>query len=147
MRSFLKKYIGDLFFGRRFYFILSAAVILFIFRFFVPWLGIIPFVFLFAIFLLVIIDYLFLFSNRKGVFAARSHAERLSNGDENPVRLDVESYYSVAVSAEIIDEIPHQFQRRDVSFHLQLPAGSRKIIDYSLRPVKRGEYAFGNINL
>lgn len=147
MSSFLRKYIGDLFFGRRWYFVLSLAVVLFILRFFLPWLGMIPPVFLLSVFLLLVVDYVFLFSNRRGMMASRHHAERLSNGDENPIRIDIESFYAVPVHAEVIDEIPHQFQRRDVLFVLSLPAGGSKVIEYKLRPVKRGEYAFGNINI
>ena len=52
----------------------------------------------------------------RGLFAVRSHAERLSNGDENEIRIDIENFYSFKVNVEVIDEIPHQFQRRDLHF-------------------------------
>ena len=116
-------------------------------RFFITWLGIIPFAVLGSLVLFFVADYLLLFVNRRGVFASRSHAERFSNGDENPVRIDVESFYDFAIHAEIIDEIPHQFQRRDILFRALVPAKSAKIIQYQLRPVKRGAYEFGRINI
>lgn len=97
--------------------------------------------------MLFIIEYLFLFLPKKGVYAVRSHAERFSNGDENPVQINIENFYPLPVGVEIIDEIPHQFQLRNVLFRATLAAGTSKIIQYTLRPVKRGEYQFGTINL
>ncbi|HLT53296.1 MAG TPA: DUF58 domain-containing protein, partial [Flavobacteriaceae bacterium] len=46
-----------------------------------------------------------------------------------------------------IDEVPEQFQLRD--FHLKTTVTPRKkaSASYSLRPVKRGEYYFGNLNI
>ena len=95
-----------------------------------------------------LLDYVFVFfSGKGGVYAIRTHAERFSNGDENPVRIDIESYYTLPLKAEIIDEIPHQFQRRDVQFDISLEARGKKVIEYQLRPVKRGAYEFGKINI
>jgi uncharacterized protein (DUF58 family) len=47
----------------------------------------------------------------------------------------------------IIDEIPVQFQKRDVWFKTSLKAGEHKLISYLLRPLKRGEYVFGSIRV
>jgi len=44
---------------------------------------------------------------------------------------------------EIIDEIPHQFQKRDVLFKTALTSRQHKLLNYLLRPTKRGEYEFG----
>jgi uncharacterized protein (DUF58 family) len=96
---------------------------------------------------LFVFDYALLFSKRKGFFAARSHAERFSNGDENPVRIDLENRYSFVTNVEVIDEIPVQFQRRDISFKTSLKQGQPTVIHYQLRPVKRGAYDFGTINV
>jgi uncharacterized protein (DUF58 family) len=123
------------------------CAVMFIFRFFIPWLGVIPFVFAGTILLLFILDYLALFNKGQSIFAARTHAERFSNGDENPVRIDLENRYPFPVKLEVIDEIPHQFQKRNVLFQVALPSGSSKIIQYVLRPVKRGEYEFGSVNV
>jgi len=107
---------------------------------------VLPYIAIGSVACLFIIDYLFLFLEKKGLFATRTHAERFSNGDDNAVRIDIESYYNLPVSAEIIDEIPEQFQRRDVFFKVSIPAREARAIQYSLRPVKRGEYLFGTIN-
>jgi uncharacterized protein (DUF58 family) len=57
----------------------------------------------------------------------------------------VENYYPFAVKLNIIDEIPHIFQRRDVNFSLRLKARENGTVDYTLRPTKRGVYGFGHI--
>lgn len=147
MKKTWQTYIGNLFFTRRLYAALCICAVFFLLRFFIGWLGIIPFAALGALGIFSVADYSLLFFNRRGVFATRSHAERFSNGDENPVRIDIESFYDFAVRAEIIDEIPHQFQRRDVLFVAAVPPKGSKIIQYRLRPVKRGAYEFGTINI
>ncbi|MEO6314836.1 MAG: DUF58 domain-containing protein [Chitinophagaceae bacterium] len=147
MKKIRKKYIGDLFFTRRFYAALCTCAVLFLLRFFITTMGVIPYAALIAILVFCIADYLMLFTNNRGMFATRSHADRFSNGDENPVRLDVENFYGFPVHVEIIDEIPTQFQRRDILFKATVAARAAKVIDYYLRPVKRGAYEFGTINL
>ena len=106
-----------------------------------------PYVLIGVVGCLFLVDYLFLFLQKRGLFATRTHAERFSNGDENPVRIDMENYYGLPVTVEVLDEIPTQFQRRDVLFKTVIPANAGKAIEYSLRPVKRGEYEFGSINI
>jgi uncharacterized protein (DUF58 family) len=82
-----------------------------------------------------------------GVTASRTCSARFSNGDENPVRIEVENRYLYSVNLQVIDEIPNVFQRRDVLFALEMRSAERKEILYRLRPVKRGEYQFGKIRV
>ncbi|MBS1934919.1 MAG: DUF58 domain-containing protein, partial [Bacteroidetes bacterium] len=82
MKATFKKYISDLFFTGRWYAALIICSILFLLKFFLLWLGVIPFIATGVVAIAAIIDYYFLFSKAKGIFAARSHAERFSNGDE-----------------------------------------------------------------
>ncbi len=81
-----------------------------------------------------------------GRFARRKHADKFSNGDENPVVLQLSNKYSIQITAHVIDEIPVQFQRRDILFRAVLPPGGQVAISYMLKPVKRGTYTFGTIN-
>ncbi|MCE3281667.1 MAG: hypothetical protein K0Q66_404 [Chitinophagaceae bacterium] len=141
-----KKYIGSLFVSNRWHAALTACIVLFVIRFFIPWLGIIPYAALLVLGVLALADYFFLYRFR-GVSAVRSHAERLSNGDDNPVQIHFENHYPFTVTLDVIDEVPHQFQKRDVHFHLVLAEGESKYLKYQLRPVKRGEYEFGYIRL
>jgi uncharacterized protein (DUF58 family) len=147
MMSFLKKYIGSLFITQRLYVGIIVCIALFVLRFFFAWLGDIPFVAFIILVLATVYDYAMLYSREKGIFAVRTTAERLSNGDVNEVRIDIENYYAYNISLEIIDEVPHQFQKRDVLFHVHMNGGEKKILRYQLRPVKRGSYEFGVINI
>ena len=145
--SFIKKYIGSLFLTTKFYMALIACIALFVLRFFFVWLGDIPFIAFIIFLVLLVYDYILLYSKSRGIFAVRTMAERLSNGDENDIRIDIENFYAYKVFVEIIDEVPHQFQKRDVLFGLTLTSGEKKILYYKLRPVKRGSYEFGTINV
>jgi uncharacterized protein (DUF58 family) len=147
LKDILQQYLRSLFITRRFYFGIFVCVVLFVFRFFLEWLGFIPYLLLLFFSGLLVLDYLMLYLHKHGIFARRTHAERFSNGDDNPVRIDVENRYAFPVEVEIIDEIPHQFQRRNVLFTDALQAGQKSVIEYNLRPVKRGAYNFGTINV
>ena len=59
---------------------------------------------------LVLFDILLLYRSREGMRAIRDMADRLSNGDENEIRIYVRNRYPFPVSAIIVDEIPHQFK-------------------------------------
>jgi uncharacterized protein (DUF58 family) len=93
------------------------------------------------------LDAVLLFWPGKPVFARRDLPDRLSNGDENPLTIFLENRYPFRASLEVIDEIPVQFQRRDVLFRATLAANTNQAIRYQLRPVRRGEYTFGTVNV
>jgi uncharacterized protein (DUF58 family) len=100
---------------------------------------------LLVLFALMLVTDIALLWTRRGITASRHCSSRFSNGDENPVSLQVENNYPFAVKLNIIDEIPHIFQRRDVNFSLRLKARENGTVDYTLRPTKRGVYGFGHI--
>ena len=100
---------------------------------------------LLVLFALMLVADIALLWSRRGITASRHCSSRFSNGDENPVSLQVDNNYPFAVKLNIIDEIPHIFQRRDVNFSLRLKARENGTVDYTLRPTKRGVYGFGHI--
>lgn len=85
--------------------------------------------------------------SRRGIVASRQLADRLSNGDDNDIRLRVESSCPFALRLTVIDETPFVFQRRDVDFLLRLKPREGKTIVYKLRPTQRGVYGFGRIRV
>jgi uncharacterized protein (DUF58 family) len=147
VRKFYTAYIAPLYLSNRLFFLLSAAVILFVVSFFLHWIGELPGLVLLVIVVLLFIDYALLFTRHQGVLSHRILPERLSNGDDNEVMIQAKSSYPFTLYTEIIDEVPFQFQLRDLSFPAVLSAGSTKVIRYHLRPVKRGEYDFGQLNI
>ena len=102
--------------------------------------------------LAVIADALLLWSptlnaQRSALNAFRQMSDRFSNGDENDVRIRVESSYPFPVRVEVMDEIPFIFQRRDICFRAKIEKMEATTIKYSLRPTKRGVYGFGQIRV
>jgi len=95
---------------------------------------------------LVGVDLILLFK-QKGISASRILPEKLSNGDDNPIELTLQNNYNFKTSLLIIDELPFQYQKRDFEINTQLKAHDKKKITYTLRPLERGEYYFGNLNI
>ncbi|MBN8782055.1 MAG: DUF58 domain-containing protein [Terrimonas ferruginea] len=93
---------------------------------------------------LVLIDTLLLYS-RKGITASREAGDRMSLGDDNPVSIIIQNNYSFNVRVEVVDELPFQFEERRWKRNLLIKGESNGEIKYTLRPVVRGEYDFGNI--
>lgn len=102
--------------------------------------------FLLLLFLLLA-DLFILFVNRKGISASRQSHHKLSNGDENDIAISLQSHYAFPVRVLVIDEIPVQFQYRGFRVHRRLAAGEGVKFKYTLRPVSRGEFHFGKINV
>ncbi|WPU93492.1 DUF58 domain-containing protein [Mucilaginibacter sabulilitoris] len=147
MKNIISLFYKNLFLTNRLFAALACSVVLFLFDFFFPWMGIIPELVFWALIVLVIIDMLLLYKPAKGVFARRHAPERLSNSDNNELGVYIENLYTFNVSVGIIDEIPFQFQKRDVWFKTALEPRERKLINYILRPTRRGEYEFGDIRV
>ncbi|MCE7041146.1 DUF58 domain-containing protein [Dyadobacter sp. CY312] len=141
------RFLKSLYFTKTFWVVWTALIAGFVIAYIFPWLLPVFNVLLAIVILLVAADVFVLYKTKTGLFARRNVADRLSNGDENPVTIYLENRYSFQVHVEAIDEVPHQFQRRDIVFEAKLPAFSEKQIHYTLRPVKRGEYEFGHINV
>jgi uncharacterized protein (DUF58 family) len=135
----------------RFFYLCTALIAGFIVAFFLPWLLGPMQVLLGAASLLTLLDALLLYAPGQGggqpVFGRRVLGDKLSNGDDNEVQLYLESRYRFGLRVEVIDEIPHQFQRRDVLFKTSIAPGQTQVITYQLRPTKRGEYEFGAVNV
>lgn len=143
----IKKYIGDLFLTNRFYMVMVGCILFFVISFFFPEVGEIPRI-SFQIFLvLVLLDYFFLFFLGREPTGRRIISERLSNGDENKIELRIRNEFSFPVNMQIVDELPEQFQIRDFKKTARFQAREHQKFFYTLRPVNRGEYLFGNILL
>lgn len=74
-------------------------------------------------------------------------AEKLSNGDENKVLIKIENHYPYKVDLTVIEEAPFQFQERKLQFNFDLKSNEEKTLQYFLKPLERGEYVFGKVNV
>jgi len=147
MKKLYTLYYRNLFLTSRLFVFIACSVVLFLFAFFFRWLGIIPELFFYTLAAITLLDIYLLYSLRRGVFAKRHAPERLSNSDENELGIYIENWYNFNATIGIIDEIPFQFQRRDIWFRTSLKPRQRKFINYLLRPTRRGEYKFGDVRV
>jgi uncharacterized protein (DUF58 family) len=147
VKKLIVTFYTNLFLTGRLFTALSCCVVFFVLSFFFPWLGLLPALLFWSITALIIIDGILLYRTSNGVFARRHAPERLSNNDENELGIYIENKYPFNIHAGIIDEIPFQFQKRDIWFKTVLSPQQTKLINYTLRPVKRGEYSFGDIRV
>ena len=143
----IKNIYQSVFFSRRFYWLLVAVIILFVFSYGLPWLFPIAQIAFISLIVVLVLDYVISFSNRNPVFAERDLPDRLSNGDQNSIALRVVNHYPFTIRVRIIDELPDQLQVRSFSIYAQLRAGEEALHSYLVRPTERGEYIFHNINL
>lgn len=137
----------NLYINTRFFYMLIGVGILYVFAFFFPFLMWAAHIALLLSFLAVMVDFLFVFNKKKGISAQRILPEKLSNGDENPVKIDIKNNYGFKISVKVIDEIPFQFQKRDFLIEKQIVPGRNSFFQYILEPKERGEYSFGSLNV
>ncbi len=140
-------WLKPLYFNSRFYWSGGIVVLFFITAFFYPQLLPAATVVFITWLLLMVADAAFLFLSHGKPSAQRIIADRLSNGDKNPVAIVVKNNYSFTVNIKIIDELPEQFQARRHYFEKRFNPGEEKKFSIYLRPVERGAYHFGNIIL
>ncbi|MFV0467660.1 MAG: DUF58 domain-containing protein [Dysgonomonas sp.] len=99
-------------------------------------------------FLIFLLDIVSVYRQARGVTAYRNSPDKLSNGDQNPIAIVVESYYQINITVDVVEEVPFQFQERNLIFHKRNLIRQKPIVfHYSLRPTQRGIYYFGALNV
>jgi uncharacterized protein (DUF58 family) len=124
----------------------GMIVFLFVLSYFLP-------IYLWALLALIVLpflllaDIILLYRRQDAVFASRTHASRLSNGDQNPIRIFVQNRLPFRIHVSIAEELPAELQIRNLKLKTSLLPGETRELVYHLRPVQRGEYDFGNIRV
>ncbi len=96
--------------------------------------------------LLTLGDIFTIYSSKVSLQGSRVTAKVFSLGDNNPVELNLKNNSSVFLNVTLVDELPEQFQVRDFKRELKLSAGQSDKHVYQVRPLTRGEYAFGDLH-
>ncbi|WP_220628150.1 DUF58 domain-containing protein [Confluentibacter sediminis] len=141
------KFLKPFYIQPRFFYAGIGIVVLFVLSYFIPILFNMAQLFIVILALLFVVDFLIIFIGKNKIEATRLLPDKFSNGDENSIQLNIHNNYSILVYLEIIDEIPEQFQVRDFKLKETISSRKSKSIQYLLRPTKRGEYYFGNLNI
>ena len=136
----------SLYLTHRFFVALGGLVFLFAVSYSVPVLFGLAQVLFWVMLVLLLIDIFLLYRVRRGLDGHRITPEKLSNGDDNTLRIVLENYYRFPAQVHLLDELPVQLQARDFQAHVDIPAGQSSTYSYTVRPVQRGEYHFGAVN-
>lgn len=143
----IQTWLPPVYFTKRCFYLLAGISLLLVLSYSITWLFAVALGALFFLFLFILIDALLLFSIKVPVTIKRTLSEKFSNGDENKVVLIFHHHYRFSISVNIIDEVPTEFQWRNVSFkHLIKPGETIQQV-YTLTPTARGEYQFYAINV
>ncbi len=143
MLSFLQ----SLFLKSRIFEVLGGIILVFLLAFPFPILLPIAKLLLLLFFGVVGYDIYILYKKIDQIQVERKLPKVFSLSDENEVTLKVKNGADRKLYFTVLDELPFQFQIRDFNLEFELEPGKIKQANYELRPVERGEYHFGNINI
>ncbi|WP_312187032.1 DUF58 domain-containing protein [Sphingobacterium sp.] len=138
----MKKF-RQLFLTNQFFYSLLGVATLFTISFFIKGLFVVAWIVFWLWLAVLIFDFIVLFAGKGRVEITRVYPEKLSNGDENPMKLTVNSFYPFATTVDILEEFPVQLQIRDKEFKTRLAANQITELSYFMRPTQRGIYQFG----
>lgn len=135
-----------LLFSPRWFFILGGLIVSFVLFYFLKLPERMLEILAICFFIATLVDVLFLFTG-KNPAATRKMPERFSNGDWNFVDIHITNHFRFPVTIDINDELPVQLQIRDQHHQTKLKGSASSVYQYKLRPIERGEYAFGDVIL
>lgn len=137
----------NLYIHQRFFVYISIIAAVFLISFWVDILYQVAWLMIIGLAVLFLFDTVILFRFKKGLKARRILPEKFSNSDENPVPVTIENRYPINIFLKVIDELPKQLQKRNFEYNTTILSGQSHSFDYQVRPVERGEYHFGNLNM
>jgi uncharacterized protein (DUF58 family) len=137
--------LADLFISPRLFIALGICIALYVTSFYISAVWQIANFALVLFSLLTLIDYALLFWRKHLLTAERRLGNYMSNGDDNVISIDFANLSNLYLHLQVIDELPLQFQRRDFDMRVALQPFAKLEDKYLLRPVERGDYAFGKL--
>ncbi|QWX84671.1 DUF58 domain-containing protein [Cellulophaga sp. HaHaR_3_176] len=141
------KFFKSFFIHNTFFRYLAFLAALFLLSYWIKEIYPIAWISTFILITLFFLDLFLLYTTTNGIEANRITPKKLSNSDHNPIIINFKNNYAFKTNISIIDELPEQFQKRDFEYKTKLLKGEKRSYEYSVRPVERGEYTFGNINI
>ncbi|HBR54807.1 MAG TPA: DUF58 domain-containing protein [Flavobacteriaceae bacterium] len=140
------RFLKSLYLTPRFFYAIAVLVVLFLLSY--GWNEMYGITWLVAlgIGVLILFEVAMLYSS-SALSAKRILPEKFSNSDQNEVMIQLTNKHPFTISVGIVDELPVQFQKRDFFQTTKLLGKERTTYSYSVRPVERGAYVFGNLNL
>ena len=127
--------------------LLAIGASMFIISFLIEQLFFFAQLYLVFFFSYTVIDILILFSPKGRIEACRELNEQLNLGELNTVKITIRNNLTVPIKTTVIDELPYQFQIRDFKKNARFKGEEEQVLYYDVRPVKRGKYNFGSLNI
>lgn len=139
-------FIRSLYFHQKVFTAIFILAVIFLFSHWISFLYIPAWLLAILLLVFIILDAITLY-RKQGVKAQRLVPEKLSNSDHNPIIISLLNTFPFKVEVEVIDELPVQFQKRDFLQKVKISAGKKTQFEYNVRPVQRGVYTFGKLNV
>lgn len=131
---------------QRFFVLAGSVVFCYILGFPIHGFDLIALLLLIALTAAAIAEALMLYYSKLNLSASRKMAKMLSLGDDNPIEIEITNHSAFFLKLTIYDELPHQFQMRNFRMKIELNPDEEQHLNYTVRPLTRGEYHFGIIN-
>lgn len=138
-----KGYIRNLYLTKRWYALITTIIVLFFSAFFFSFLFEVALLLFTALTIFTVVDHILLFILKGNIKVSRLTSPRFSLGDQNKVALSIHNSFPFKVYAGIVEEQPIQLQNRDFYKKIEIAFNSKTLLEYTIRPVERGEYLFG----
>ena len=143
--SKVKEIWQGLYLNGRLFLLMAAISVLFILSVFATFLFIPAQLIFFGILAVLIADAYLLFRTSEVIEAERIIPKSLSLGDYNTIIIRVKNKFTQSYTVDFLDELPFELQERKFKMDFQLDGGDELELNYSVKPLSRGEYAFGDM--
>lgn len=137
----------NLYLTTRFFILFGGIIGLFVFSFSVPFLFPLAQTVLVLAIILVATDAMLLFNKSIAIKCRRRLPKVLSLGDSSLIKIELHNQSKQKLKIQLIDELPFLFQKRDFDIRLEMQSDEEQEVTYEIRPLERGEYEFGKINM
>ncbi|MDO1500121.1 DUF58 domain-containing protein [Winogradskyella maritima] len=141
------KFLKSLYIHKQFYYYIGLASLCFLVSYWVPVFFTVACIVVLILVVLFILDLSLLYGKTDRFKARRLLPDKFSNSDPNPVPISLINRYGFKTHVDVIDELPKQFQKRDFSYQVNIAPQQYHDFQYLVRPVDRGEYVFGHLNV
>ena len=141
------KFFKSLYIHKQLYIYLAIISVCFLMSYWIHFLYSLGLILVTLIIVLLTFDLIILYKPKSAITARRILPDKFSNSDNNIVPITISNQYSFKVFLKVIDELPIQFQKRDFLYETSLESNENHNFEYLVRPVDRGEYFFGHLNI
>ncbi len=139
--------IKNLFLTNRFFYVMACIIVITMLSYAFPFLLAVAKTSFVLFLILSVIDAILLYNRTVVIEVKRETPSVLSLGDNNLITLSLVNKSLIKIWIDLIDELPEQFQERNFIIPLVLTPNMPIQKTYELRPLTRGEYVFGKINI